>query len=599
MEQSQPERDRVARLYLRASRIYHVRSLGLDRRAEKEADLEKRILVQMQLANARGDKAAFDKAWEEGSTLNPFERKKQSAESQLEAVRYATAHDSVKACGSGLWKRCASGCPSGCTRHVVTRCNRIGCPSCARARALDLVHEWAPKLADLEDTRTLTLTIPNVGAGHLAKACDLLMDAFKRLSRRKWFMDRWDAGVRALEVTYKHGWHPHLHVIVGTVDQTWADGPASAWPQRTNVKWVTCETCKGKGTIPDHGSCSLCRGKGLRRVRYCLKPRMLPVRWAEDTRDFLSRQPPEWTRGSEWSDLRLEWSKCVALARLPKRSGKKDRAEVEEECDAAHARWLRAKKTGRQIRGKALGPLLVCFIKEPFYVRYDPCPKCGGSGMRSGAVCWECDGKGKLRVEVTERMAGDDQQERRRIREAATREAIKYVSDGLPKMPGSRAIELIQAKEGRRWLQGFGRLHAQGERACRTCRRECPTCQQCKDGVERDLDLATLTFVHHTDTGGVVPCVSCGGSVWRLKDRADQDGKAGEERETCPCCGAMGETLADIEKEDAETECEHGFSFDRGEYVIVPFETWALLAPSGLWHPRSERGPPRSQGPLP
>lgn len=158
--------------------------------------------------------------------------------------QYAKAAESVVACGEGLLTGQADG--DECMWYGVGGCNRIGCPHCSAKRASVEVGHYAPKLADLTDVQVWMLSARNVRTGELADGVRELSEAFGRLVRRRWFKDRWNAGIRSLEVTAgrppkilgggqteRRGWHPHFHVIVGNMvrpdDWTHPDGE---WDQR-------------------------------------------------------------------------------------------------------------------------------------------------------------------------------------------------------------------------------------------------------------------------------------------------------------------------------------------------------------------------------
>lgn len=94
------------------------------------------------------------------------------------------------------------------------------CPGCAWRSSLKsaaAVATIAQKMQNDKFTMLfVTLTIPNVPASELRKACLKLNSDFSKLMKRKAY-SVWADNIRKLEITYNHerdDFHPHLHVIV-------------------------------------------------------------------------------------------------------------------------------------------------------------------------------------------------------------------------------------------------------------------------------------------------------------------------------------------------------------------------------------------------
>lgn len=489
--------ERLARYYMRLSREELAKAKTLDAAA---FTLEKQIAQatdDLHLADHAGDAAFGAAAIARGETAvaemggTPHELRERSQFHQNESYRYRTAAESVRICGESLiGRRAMDECKAA---PIVCTCNRIGCELCARTRSSKLTAEWAPRLADLSDMRVLMLSIPNVRRGRLLDGHDLLAKAITIFRKMPWFAARWDGGVFAHEVTLGR---PPKHL----------------WKRDASGKPI--EPRAGEWWHPHvHGI----------------------VGNAE-------RELPDGVR-FDWQDLRDCWSEAVAQAQDPTR---KKTQRIWARIDALRARLaddvgnygrerqVRREKTqlARLLETAPPRPKkareLNVWIDEPF------------AQVKHGDE-W---------VKLYERnckTAG----ERETVRRAVVREAMKYISKGIPAMPISAACELIRAKECRRWLQGFGSLHAQGVRGCRECRQSsCPTCH---------------------------------GKKWRISEN--------ELGDLCPCCRREGETERELEQDEAAA-CEHGCPFDQIEVSKPAWEEWAALHPVGLFRPRKPRGPP-------
>lgn len=400
------ERKRLARVYDRMGDAERAKAADSATLAALSRFIEEKAERRMRIAAGLEDREAFDGAYALGESVSSSKAEAAAAAFELEADRRAKAASSVRSCCAGLFKRKATKCMDGCAAEAVSRCNRIGCPLCARARAAELVREWAPKLRELEDRRTLTFTIPNVSDGELAAGVDLLHRAFGVFRRSAWFRARWDGGFFSTETTRgrppretwerdRRGrpvkpkeltmWHPHLHCIVGNLERAY---PEAMGPFNDGV--------------------------------------------------------------FSHAELAREWSEAVERAKDPTRARRQRQWERIDrlEREGRSTRLLRAKAGDRP----ADAPQLIVWIDALFSKRKVM--------LESGRVRWE---------RIYERDARTDE-ERESILESATREALKYIAKGIGDLEVTSATELILAKERTRWLQGFGTLHATGVRACRECR---------------------------------------------------------------------------------------------------------------------------------
>lgn len=339
--------------------------------------------------------------------------------------RYAKAADELRKCSEGLMVGKAGECALSCLSHGVAGCNRIMCPLCAPKRAGREVATYAPAIGDLMDARVWMLSVRNVGEGELDDAVRTMTGAFQKLARSKWFRDRFDSGIRSLEVTagaapsnvrrtdektgravITSGWHPHFHAVVGNLDER--ESPDGDWdPRRVGRYKRELETAWG-------------RALGVIRHR-----RDCPVRTHE----------PGCVDVDELAPKRLACDVCRAANEL---------RETERECPAGCG---------------AYRPIV--WVDRPHFTE------------RGG------------RVKVYADDLGNDDPNRARAFEHAARECLKYITKGVSKIPKRMLPELIQAKERRRWMQSFGGLHEQGMRACAKCetrwrlKDKGPTCPKC------------------------------------------------------------------------------------------------------------------------
>lgn len=491
------EADRLARIYMRLAREEHATSQGLERDAVALEGEIQAAVRELAIADASNDFERGESAWargeaaKDGKTLGPHGLRELAAFHQHEANRHHKSAESVRmCCESMIARKAGDGCK---TNPIVTTCNRIGCSLCARGRAQRLTEEWAPRLGDLTDTRVLMLSIPNVRRAWLLKGHDLLARAIRIFRSTAWFTSRWDGGVFAHEVTLGR---PPRHL----------------WKRDKDGKPI--EPRPGEWWHPHvHGIV----GNGAREL-------------------------PDGVR-FDWWELRDVWSESVAQAEDPARKkAQKIWARIDlltlriadELGNYGRDRQLRREKKqlARLLETAPARPKkareLTVWIDEPF------------SQVKDGDT-WR---------RVYERDCKTPE-ERANVRRSVVREAMKYISKGIPAMPTTAACELVRAKECRRWLQGFGTLHAQGVRGCRSCR--------------------------------VTSCAKCHGRKWRVKDN--------ELGDLCPCCKVEGETERELEKEESEC-CEHGNPFDVIEFTKPAWEEWAALHPLGLLRPRRPRGPP-------
>lgn len=103
--------------------------------------------------------------------------------------------------------------------HSVYFCKNRLCPTCAWRRSLKISSQVASVVRYLEGKYVflfVTLTVPNVPASELKKACSSLYKSYNRLVRYKEVNKVLKGAFRALEVTYNSDaatYHPHLHCI--------------------------------------------------------------------------------------------------------------------------------------------------------------------------------------------------------------------------------------------------------------------------------------------------------------------------------------------------------------------------------------------------
>lgn len=94
------------------------------------------------------------------------------------------------------------------------------CPICAWRRSLKTHAQMMKILENVDDGYAflmVTLTVKNVRGEALGKALDDILSGFKRLVKRKAFVEAWEGWYRGVEVTHnlaKDTYHPHIHALV-------------------------------------------------------------------------------------------------------------------------------------------------------------------------------------------------------------------------------------------------------------------------------------------------------------------------------------------------------------------------------------------------
>jgi len=106
-------------------------------------------------------------------------------------------------------------CEGEVPRPQIGWCRDRMCPSCTMQRAFRVRKKVADWLNRMDVVRFVTLTIRSTGGG-LRPQIDALMDAFRKMRRRREWKRHVKGGLYVLEVTHspEHGWHPHLHLLV-------------------------------------------------------------------------------------------------------------------------------------------------------------------------------------------------------------------------------------------------------------------------------------------------------------------------------------------------------------------------------------------------
>jgi plasmid rolling circle replication initiator protein Rep len=163
--------------------------------------------------------------------LNRKKRKKISEtlaikrKSRLELVKYlyqlgeTNYADSMSKCGS-KWSVMS------CGEHIASkipfhRCNIRFCPSCSNRRPAKFVKKYVPYVsAFLKQNPTyapclLTLTQKKIKGESKRKARKRILESFKKIIRRKHFLESFAGGIWACEVTESDsGNHCHLHIFI-------------------------------------------------------------------------------------------------------------------------------------------------------------------------------------------------------------------------------------------------------------------------------------------------------------------------------------------------------------------------------------------------
>jgi hypothetical protein len=135
---------------------------------------------------------------------------------QLGEVNYA---DSMEKCGS-KWSVMS------CGEHIASkipfhRCNIRFCPSCSNRRPAKFVKKYVPYVsAFLKQNPTyapclLTLTQKKIKGESKRDARKRILESFKKIIRRKFFLESFAGGIWACEVTESDsGNHCHLHIFI-------------------------------------------------------------------------------------------------------------------------------------------------------------------------------------------------------------------------------------------------------------------------------------------------------------------------------------------------------------------------------------------------
>lgn len=132
---------------------------------------------------------------------------------------------------------------------VVTCGSVWACPVCAakirHRRAVDLEDGIGTHLARGGGVEMLTLTFPHSVGDDLEDLFALAADGWREgvLQGRGFREDREAFGIphyaRTIEVTYgRHGWHPHLHVLLFTA-QPWTEDQRAVVARRMFDRWAT------------------------------------------------------------------------------------------------------------------------------------------------------------------------------------------------------------------------------------------------------------------------------------------------------------------------------------------------------------------------
>jgi hypothetical protein len=183
------------------------------------------------VSKVSGQQSYLDSGASSAHPLNRKKRKKISERlavkrrSRLEIVKYLKQlgelnyADSMEKCGS-RWSVMS------CGEHIASkipfhRCDIRFCPSCANRRSAKFVKKYAPLVsAFLKENPTyapclLTLTQKKKSGETKRAARKRLWDSFKLVIRHKFFLESFDGGVWACEITESDsGNHCHLHIFI-------------------------------------------------------------------------------------------------------------------------------------------------------------------------------------------------------------------------------------------------------------------------------------------------------------------------------------------------------------------------------------------------
>lgn len=123
-------------------------------------------------------------------------------------------------------------------RLAANLCHDRFCKPCAGQRSRRIAANVREHLTT-PPYRFLTLTLRSTTES-LADLLDLLLFAFRRLRRTRWWRDRVRGGCGFVEIKWseaKQRWHPHLHVIV---DSEWLDKStlSGTWHQVTGQSFI-------------------------------------------------------------------------------------------------------------------------------------------------------------------------------------------------------------------------------------------------------------------------------------------------------------------------------------------------------------------------
>lgn len=98
---------------------------------------------------------------------------------------------------------------------VSNACRTRGCPFCAQARAMSIMHNVGPWLKKAERPKHIILTLLHSDRP-LSDQIDHIFDAFRRLRVSKRWKKYILGGIWFVQVTFnekEQQWHPHLHVL--------------------------------------------------------------------------------------------------------------------------------------------------------------------------------------------------------------------------------------------------------------------------------------------------------------------------------------------------------------------------------------------------
>jgi hypothetical protein len=114
-----------------------------------------------------------------------------------------------------------------CGEHIAQRkphdkCNFRLCPHCAARRSRKVIEKYLPRAVAFMSQSSvrvspvhLVLTLQHRAGEPVEKARKRLMDAFKRLTRRKFWSEHFLGGLYAVEFTLgtDNAWHCHAHLL--------------------------------------------------------------------------------------------------------------------------------------------------------------------------------------------------------------------------------------------------------------------------------------------------------------------------------------------------------------------------------------------------